>query len=161
MEHSVSKIGTVFAAAVLSVGLPAIASAQDDTTGAPPADAIDTATQVDESAALEMTPISDAISATAEQAQILSGMQPIDAQNVVAVSLADVGLTAAQRYALGQQMDPSAEAMLQQALGTAQVIASTGEQRTLADHLTALGVDPATVVAAEVANDGTVTLYYQ
>jgi hypothetical protein len=161
MEHTVPKIGTAIAAAVLSFGLPAVASAQDDTTGNPPTDVTDSTAQVDETTALEMAPITDAISATAEQAQVLSGMQPIDAQNVVAVSLADIGLTAAQRYALAQQMDPSAEAMLQQALGTAQVVASTGEQRTLADHLTALGIDPTTVIAADVANDGTVTLYYQ
>jgi hypothetical protein len=161
MEHTASKFGTALAAVVLGIGLPAVAAAQDDSTGAPQQPVLqDAATAVDETTALEMAPLSDVLAATGEQAQALSNMGPISSDNVVAVSLNDLGLTADQRYTLMQQVDPSAEAMLQQALGTAQVVAG-GEQRTLADHLTINGVDPASVIAARIDSDGTVTVYYQ
>jgi hypothetical protein len=159
MEHTASKFGTALAAVVLGIGLPAAAAAQDDSTGAPPV-LQDATTAVDESTALEIAPLSDVIAATGEQAQALSSMGPIASENVVVVSLNDLGLTADQRYTLMQQIDPSAEVMLQQALGTAQVVAGS-EQRTLADHLTLNGVDPSSVIAARIDSDGTVTLYYQ
>lgn len=139
-----------------------MALAQDEGKATPQIAPPASATDVDDDAmAPEMTPISDAIQAAGDRAQALSAMDSIGADNLVMVSLADVGLSAQQRYTLAQQMDPSAEASLQQALSTAMVTTADGSQVSLADHLTALGVDPSSVVAAEIDNDGTVTLYTQ
>lgn len=168
MEHKAAKLGTALAAAVLGLGIPALASAQEL-----PQDQQDQTsdTQVtspfildDQTTMTSMLPVSDAIASIAAQTQTLSGMSPISADDIAVVSLNDLGLSAAQRYSLMQNADPSGMATLQQALAGVNVAETgslAGYTKTLADHLQMLGVDPASVVAVDVANDGTVTLYYQ
>ncbi|HYW52663.1 MAG TPA: hypothetical protein VFF00_02285 [Candidatus Elarobacter sp.] len=164
MEHKAAKFGTAFAAAVLGLGLPALASAQELPAGDQPDTSTMSASMIEDANAPEMTPVGDAIAMLGDRAQALAGMTPITADSIAVVSLSDMGLTAEQRYTLMQNADPSSEAALQQTLGNVMVDENgslAGYQRTLADHLTMLGVDPAAVVAVDIDTDGSVTLYYQ
>jgi hypothetical protein len=164
MEHKAAKIGTSLAAAVLGLGLPTAASAQEyPSKDLPPTD--QATTQLDQTvSAPELPTVSQAIVNMGAQAQILSNLGQISSDDVALVSLNDMGLGANQRYTLMQSIDPSQVAALQRALQTVQVAENNslaGQPRTLADHLTTMGVDPSSVVAANVGDDGTVTIYYQ
>jgi hypothetical protein len=165
MEHKAAKIGTAFAAAVLGLGLPALASAQEYPNGdEQQPDVSSTSTMmVEDVNAPEMAPLTDAMAMLADRTHALADMGPISADAIAAVSLSDIGLTAEQRYTLMQNADASNEAALQQTLGTVMVDETGmlgGYQRTLADHLKMLGVDPASVIALDIDGDGSVTLYY-
>ena len=161
MEHKASKFGTVVAAAVLGLGLPAIASAQelpqsDDTSAM-------SASVIEQANAPEMTTLSDVIDSMSARTQSLANLAPVSADDIAVVSIADMGLTAEQRYTLMQNVDPSNAATLQQTLGTVQVDETgslAGYRRSLADHVQMLGIDPSSVVAVDVDGDGAVTLYY-
>jgi hypothetical protein len=145
MGHT-AKLAAVAATAILGLGLPAIASAQQNTSNTQA-----TAPQVS---------VADAMSATAATAQRLAAMEPISADNIIVVSLSDNTATGNQ---LAQQVDPSAEAALQRALKTAQVLETGGSiggyQRSLAQHIQMLGYGPANVVTATIGKDKTVTLF--
>ncbi|MBV8298225.1 MAG: hypothetical protein JO083_01510 [Candidatus Eremiobacteraeota bacterium] len=162
MEHKAAKIGTSLAAAVLGLGLPAVASAQEyPSTDLQPTDQ----TTLDQTvSAPELPTISQAVANMGAQAQMLSNLGQISSDDVAMVSLNDIGLGADQRYTLMQSVDPSQAATLQQALQNVQVAENNslaGQPRTLAEHLQTMGVEPSSVVAANVGDDGTVTIYYQ
>ena len=166
MEHTAAKLGTTVAAAVLGLGLPAAASAQvlpsNDVQPADPA--VTSSSQIEAANAPELPTIADAVANMGAQAQMLSNLGQISADDVSMISLTDIGVGADQRYALMQSMDPSQAAALQQALQNVSVAETgslAGYQKTLADHLQLMGVDPASVVAANVGDDGSVTVYYQ
>jgi hypothetical protein len=165
MEHKAAKLGTAFAAAVLGLGLPALASAQELPAGDEQTDTSTmSASMIEDANAPEMTPISDAIASMSDRTQALANLGPITADSITVVSLSDIGLTAEQRYTLMQSVDASNAATLQVTLGNVMVDENgslAGYQRSLADHLKMIGVDPASVVAVDLDNDGSVTLYYQ
>ncbi|HEY0395042.1 MAG TPA: hypothetical protein VGD01_11165 [Candidatus Elarobacter sp.] len=166
MEHKVAKLGSAVAAAVLGLGIPALASAQtlpqsDEQTNDT---SLMSASMIEDANAPEMMPVSDAIASMSERTQTLADMGTISADDIAVVSLSDIGLTAEQRYTLMQNVDPSNAATLLQTLGTVTVAengGTAGDSQSLADHLKMLGVDPAGVVAADVGSDGEVTIYYQ
>ena len=166
MQHTASKLGSAVAAAVLGLGIPALASAQE----MPQSDeqtndtSLMSASMIEEANAPEMTPVADAITSMSGATQALATMGTISADDIAVVSLSDIGLTAEQRYTLMQSIDPSNAATLQQTLGAVTVAengGTAGESQTLAKHLQMLGVDPASVVATEIGSDGEVTFYYQ
>ncbi|MDB5072777.1 MAG: hypothetical protein JWM87_3888 [Candidatus Eremiobacteraeota bacterium] len=165
MEHKASKLGTALAAAVLGLGLPAMASAQELPQSDEQPDTSATSGSVIEQAnAPEMTTLDDAMASLGARTQSLANLGTISADDIAVVSVADMGLTAEQRYAMMQNADPSAEATLQRTLADVQVDESgslAGYRRSLADHVTMLGIDPSSVVAVDVDGDGAVTLYYQ
>jgi hypothetical protein len=166
MEHVAPNIRTAFVAAALGLTLPAVASAQvyPSSSADPDSSASASVSVVEEATAPQLDAISDAIASMSERTQALADLSPITADNVVTVSLGDLGLTAEERYSLMQSIDPSKAASLQQTLGTVMVAENgslAGYQRSLADHLTLIGVDPTSVIAVNVESDGTVTLYYQ
>jgi hypothetical protein len=164
MEHKAAKIGTSLAAAVLGLGLPTVVSAQEyPSNDLQPTD--QTTTQLDQTvSAPELPTISQSIANMGAQAQMLTNLGQISSDDVAMVSLNDIGLSAEQRYTLMQSIDPSQAAALQQALQNVSVAENNslaGQPRTLAEHLTTMGVDPSSVVAANVGDDGSVTIYYQ
>jgi hypothetical protein len=166
MEHTAAKLGTTFAAAVLGLGLPAVASAQElPSNDVQPTDpAVMSASQIEAANAPELPTIADAVANMGAQAQMLSNLGQISADDVAIVSLSDIGVGADARYALMQSMDPSQAAVLQQALQNVSVAETgslSGYQRTLADHLKLMGSDPSNVVAVNVGDDGSVTVYTQ
>ena len=119
---------------------------------------------IEQANAPEMTPLGDAVASMSSRTQALAALGTINAEDIAAVSIADMGLSAEQRYTLMQNADPSSAATLQQTLGNVQVdeVGSlAGYQRSLGDHLKMLGIDPTSVVAVDVDGDGLVTVYYQ
>jgi hypothetical protein len=163
VEHKASKLGTALAAAVLGLGLPAMASAQ-----ALPSDqqadgkVVDVDTGVDTSA--DVTPMMSVMTSLGDQVQALSAMSTISSGDIALIPVGDMNLSAEQRYMLAQTADPSAEASLQRSLDNVIVQEARGtgdEQHSLADHLRMLGVDPAGVIAVNVDDQGLVTVYYQ
>jgi hypothetical protein len=163
VEHKASKLGTALAAAVLGLGLPAVASAQAlPSDQMPDGKAVDVDTDVTTSA--DITPVMSAMTSLGMQVDQLSSMSNISSGDIALVPINDMNLSAEQRYMLAQNADPSAEASLQRALDnvTVQEVSGTGtDQHTLADHLRMVGVDPAGVVAVDVDDQGIVTVYYQ
>jgi hypothetical protein len=111
-----------------------------------------------------MTALNDVMASLGARTQSLANLGTVSADDIAVVSIADMGLTAEQRYAMMQNADPSAEATLQQTLSNVQVDETgslAGYRRSLADHATMLGIDPSSIVAVDVDGDGAVTLYYQ
>ncbi|HEY0614865.1 MAG TPA: hypothetical protein VGC96_09510 [Candidatus Elarobacter sp.] len=164
MEHKAAKLGTAVAAAVLGLGIPALASAQEVPQDQTDDTSLMSSSMIEDANAPEMTPISDAIAAMSDRTQALATLGSIAADDISVVSLGDLGLTAEQRYTLMQNVDPSNAATLQQTLGNVIVDENgglAGYQRSLADHLKQMGIDPASIVAVDVDGDGAVTLYAQ
>jgi hypothetical protein len=166
VEHKASKLGTALAAAVLGLGLPAMASAQelpsDQQTDGKAVDTVDTDTGLTTYG--DVTPVMSAMTSLGDQVQTLSGMSTISSADIALIPLDDMNLSAEQRYQIAQNADPSAEASLQRTLDnvTVQEARGTGdEQHSLADHLRMLGVDPAGVIAVNVDDQGVVTVFYQ
>ncbi|HEY4441231.1 MAG TPA: hypothetical protein VGN14_12305 [Candidatus Elarobacter sp.] len=160
MENT-SKIGTTLAAAVLALGLPTVAAAQDNSTGLEDWQ-VDT-TQADQGSAdlSGATTIDQAMADSATSAQQLNDMGQISAADIAVVSMGDMNLDADQRYTLAQNADPSTALAVQSALSNATVAEYNGTTPTLADHLQSLGIEPASVVALTVGSDGMVTVFTQ
>src|ERR1700694_2658640 len=122
MEHIAPKIGTALAAAALGLGLPATASAQSYPWTSPEPDMSVTASMIaEDETSPEFTAVNDAVASMSDRTQALVNLGQVSADHIVVVSLADMGLTADQRYTLMQRIDPSDAANLQQTLGNVQV----------------------------------------
>jgi hypothetical protein len=160
MEQVTTKLGTALAAAVLGLGIPAAAVAQDDSTGVPPDVVADTA-MAEMTAASDTTMLDVATANLGTNTQALVNLGNIGAGDLAVVSMSDMNLSADQRYTVGQSIDPSTATALQQALNSVTVSEERGDSSTLATHLQSLGIDPAGVVAVDVGADGVVTIFTQ
>jgi hypothetical protein len=163
VENKASKLGTAVAAAVLGLGLPAIASAQELPSDQP-ADTNAVDVDTDATTTADVTPVTSALTRLSDSTQLLSNMSTISSADIALISLGDMNLSADQRYTLAQNMDPSAEAALQQTLDGVTVQEARGngdEAHSFADHLRMLGVEPTNVVAVNVDDMGVISVYYQ
>lgn len=155
MERNTGKFRAALAAVALGVGIPALAFAHT-----PPAVvADDTSMQYDMTTD---TNVNGAIANIAANTQALMNLSGLDESDVVPVSLGDMGLEPAAVTQMTSTISPSDAAALQQALQNVNVTTQQSPNgESLANYLTALNIDPHSVVAVDVGSDGTVTVYHQ
>jgi len=165
MTNGSKTLGTALAAAVLGLALPASALAQSsDTTMTSATEDGTTATyaQGDAYSTDNASEVSAALAGISAQTDALTRAGSFSTADVSVLSLGDLGLDASARYNLMQNMDPSAEANLQNALGGVNVTDdSSGVTTSLSDYVAALGYDPSAVLAVAVNGDDDVTVYTQ
>ncbi len=147
------RLGTAALAAMLGLGLPAAAAAQQapDTTPAQTAPAMDT----------QFTAVQSVIARQPRTTQMLASMQnQISSRDISAVPVNGLGWNATQRSVLDANMTGDGYKALQAALSKATVAeqdrtnGSSEDQQSLAEHLQHMGIDPRTVVAVDVRRAG-------
>ena len=150
MERKTGKLGAALAAVALGVGMPALASAQS---------VPDASMQWDTTT---NTSVDGAIANLAANTAALANAGTLDESAIVPVSLSDMEMDGASTAKMLQAVNPGDAATLQQTLGNVSVTTQQSPSGvSLANYLTSMNIDPHSVVAVDVGNDGTVTLFYQ